>query len=180
VPSYVAFLRAVNVGGRFVRMAELRSTLEGAGFSGVETYIQSGNVRVTSRRRSAEAVAGEMAEVLGEWAGFDVPCIVRTPAQLHALVEEADAVPPLLPGGGKRYLAVADGAVPDDAAGTFASWAGDGEAARALTGAVLAEMTVAFHRTTLTNARIERITGLTTTWRGLDVVRAVDDRWGER
>jgi hypothetical protein len=45
---------------------------------------------------------------------------------------------------------------------------------------VLAELAVDFHRSTLTNARIERITGLTTTWRALDVVRAVHQRWGER
>ena len=32
--------------------------------------------------------------------------------------------------------------------------------------------------TTLTNARLERVTGRTTTWRDLEVVRAVDERWG--
>ena len=73
MPSYVAFLRAVNVGGRFVKMAELRTALEGAGFTDVETHIQSGNVLVRSGRRSTGAVATEMARVLGEWAGFDVP-----------------------------------------------------------------------------------------------------------
>ena len=93
VPSYVAFLRAVNVGKRFVKMADLRAALEHAGFTDVETHIQSGNVRVRSRRRSPGAVAREMERVLGEWAGFDVPCIVRTPAAVHALVVEADAVP---------------------------------------------------------------------------------------
>ena len=77
MPSYVAFLRAVNVGGRFVKMAELRTELEGAGFTDVETHIQSGNVLVRSGRRSTGAVATEMARVLGEWAGFDVPCLVR-------------------------------------------------------------------------------------------------------
>ncbi len=180
MPSYVAFLRAVNVGKRFVKMADLRGALEDAGFTDVETHIQSGNVRVRSRRRSPEAVAREVSGVLGEWAGFDVPAVVRTPAGLHALVEEADAVPPLLPGERKRYLALADGDVPTEAARTFASWETQGEAARALTGAVLAELTVDFHRSTLTNARVEKITGLTTTWRALDVVRAVDERWGER
>jgi uncharacterized protein (DUF1697 family) len=180
VPSYVAFLRAVNVGTRFVRMAELRTALEDAGFTDVETHIQSGNVHVRSRRRSPGAVATEMARVLGEWAGFEVPCIVRTPAQLNALLEEVDAVPALLPGPGRRYVALADGEVPADAARTLEDWDRPGEAARALTGAVLAELTVDFHRSTLTNARIERITGLTTTWRGLEVVRTVDDRWGER
>ena len=121
-----------------------------------------------------------MERVLGEWAGFDVPCIVRTPAQLRALVAEADAVPALLPGDSRRYLAVVDGVVAPDAARTLEAWERKGEAARVLTGAVLAELTVAFHEATLTNARIERITGLTTTSRSLDVVRAVDDRWGHR
>ncbi|GGL23702.1 DUF1697 domain-containing protein [Phycicoccus endophyticus] len=179
MPRYVAFLRAVNVGGRFVRMADLRGALEDAGFGRVETHIQSGNVHVTSRRRSPQAVAGELTEVLSRWAGFEIPAIVRTPAQLHALLEEADALGPLLPGGGARYLALADGDVPEEAAEVLAGWPRAGEAARALTGAVLAELGVDFHRSTLTNARIERITGLTTTWRGIDVVRAVDDRWGE-
>ncbi|NHA70009.1 DUF1697 domain-containing protein, partial [Phycicoccus flavus] len=37
MPRYVAFLRAVNVGGRFVRMADLRAALAEAGFGDVET-----------------------------------------------------------------------------------------------------------------------------------------------
>jgi hypothetical protein len=45
-------------------------------------------------------------------------------------------------------------------------------------GEVLAELAVGFHKTTLTNARLERVTGRTTTWRDLEVVRAVDERWG--
>ena len=35
-----------------------------------------------------------------------------------------------------------------------------------------------WYKTTLTNARLERVTGRTTTWRDLEVVRAVDERWG--
>ena len=49
---------------------------------------------------------------------------------------------------------------------------------RAVGAEVLAELAVPFHRTSLTNARIERITGRTTTWRDLGVVRAIDERWG--
>ena len=180
MPRYVAFLRAVNVGGRFVRMADLRAALEGAGFTSVETHIQSGNVAVTSRRRSTAAVGRELTDVLTAWAGFDVPAIVRTPAEVAALVAEADAVPALLPGTTKRYLAVADGDVPADAAATLAAWDVEDERARALTGGVLAELGKDFHRTRLTNARIERITGLTTTWRDLGVVRAVAEKWSRR
>lgn len=179
MPRYVAFLRAVNVPGRVVTMAGLRAALQDGGFGDVATHIQSGNVLVSSRRRTTDAVAAQMRRVLTTWAGFDIPCIVRTPGELSALVAEADAVPPLLPGEGKRYLALADGPVPGEAADVFAAWNTDGERARALTGAVLADLTVGFHRTSLTNARIEKITGLTTTWRDLQVVRAVAEKWSD-
>jgi uncharacterized protein (DUF1697 family) len=177
MPTYVAFLRAVNVGGRVVRMADLRQALEAAGFDEVETHIQSGNVRVRSGRRSPGAVAGELSAVIGAFAGFDVPCVVRTPAQLRATVGAVDAVPPLLPGG-RRYLALADGDVPADAVARLDRWDEPGERCKVLGSEILAELANGFQKTKLTNARIERITGRTTTWRDLKVVRALDERWG--
>ncbi len=177
MPSYVAFLRAVNVGGRFVKMAELRVALEDAGFTDVATHIQSGNVFVRSGRRSCAAVATEMSAVLGEFAGFAVPCVVRTPAQLRTDLAEVDAVPPLL-AGGKRYLALADGPVPAAAAQELDAWDAPGERCLVLGAQILAEMSGGFQKTKLTNARIERITGRTTTWRDLEVVRAIDQKWG--
>lgn len=44
MPRYVAFLRAINVGGRTVTMRTLRDLFAGLGFTGVETFIASGNV----------------------------------------------------------------------------------------------------------------------------------------
>lgn len=177
MPSYVAFLRAVNVGGRFVKMAGLRAALTEAGFTDVETHIQSGNVFVRSGRRSTGAVATEMSRVLAEFAGFDVPCVVRTPTELRASLAAVDAVPPLI-AGGRRYLALADGAVPSAAVAQLDAWDQPGERCRVLGAEILAEMADGFQKTKLTNARIERITGRTTTWRDLSVVRTIDEKWG--
>jgi uncharacterized protein (DUF1697 family) len=177
MPSYVAFLRAVNVGGRFVKMAELRVALEDAGFTDVATHIQSGNVFVRSGRRSCAAVATEMSSVLEEFAGFTVPCVVRTPAELRAALAAVDAVPPLI-AGGKRYVALADGAIPAAAATELDVWDAPGERCRVLGSEILAELANGFQNTKLTNTRIERITGRTTTWRDLKVVRAIDQKWG--
>ena len=88
-----------------------------------------------------------------------------------------DAVPPLVEGG-RRYVAFADGAVPAAAAKTLDEWGAPGERCRVLGAEVLAELANGFQRTTLTNSRIERITGRTTTWRDLKVVRALDEKWG--
>ena len=177
MPSYVAFLRAVNVGGSFVKMAGLRAALTEAGFTDVETHIQSGNVFVRSGRRSTRAVATEMSRVLEEFAGFDVPCVVRTPTELRASLAAVDAVPPLI-AGGKRYLAFADGAVPSAAAAQLDAWDEPGERCIVLGAEILAEMANGFQKTKLTNTRIERITGRTTTWRDLSVVRTIDEKWG--
>jgi len=177
MPSYVAFLRAVNVGGRFVKMADLRVALEEAGFTDVATHIQSGNVFVRSARRSTTAVGSEMSTVLGEFAGFDVPCVVRTPAQLRAGLAAVDAVPPLIEGG-RRYVAFADGTVPAAAATQLDAWDVPGERCKVLGSEILAELAHGFQNTKLTNTRIERITGRTTTWRDLKVVRALDEKWG--
>lgn len=49
MPRYVAFLRGINVGTKNrIRMDTLREMFETIGFSGVETYIQSGNVIFSS------------------------------------------------------------------------------------------------------------------------------------
>lgn len=178
MPVHVAFLRAVNVGTRQVRMADLRVVLADAGFDEVETYIQTGNVRVRTPNRSTAKVAAELGRVIEAWKGFEVPCVVRTPAQLRALVTAADDVPAMLRPPGRRYLAIAGGIVPKGAAAELEAWDAEGERVRVLGSEVLAELGNPFHTTKLTNARIERMTGLTTTWRDLEVVRAIAERWG--
>jgi uncharacterized protein (DUF1697 family) len=49
MPRLIAFLRAVNVGGRNVTMEQLRAHFSALGFTDVNTFIASGNVLFTSR-----------------------------------------------------------------------------------------------------------------------------------
>jgi len=92
MPSYVVFLRAVNVGKRQVKMAALREWLEADGFTDVETYIQTGNVRVTTPMRSAAKVEKRLEELLLDKCGFEVPCIVFTPQELKQVHADAEAI----------------------------------------------------------------------------------------
>ncbi len=94
MPSYIAFLRAVNVGKRQVKMADLRGWLAEAGYAGVETYIQTGNVRVTTPMLSAARVRERLERLLGEKAGFDVPCFVFSPTELSQVYADALTVEP--------------------------------------------------------------------------------------
>jgi uncharacterized protein (DUF1697 family) len=61
MPSHVALLRGINVGGRNkVAMADLRKVVESLGHGDVATYIQSGNVVFTSNHTDTAAIAGEL------------------------------------------------------------------------------------------------------------------------
>src|SRR6476620_1583090 len=90
---YIAFLRAVNVGGRKVPMADLRGHLEDAGFTEVATHIQSGNVRVNSTLRSVPKVEAQLEKVMAAAFGIEIPAIVRRPGELVDLVENAPKNP---------------------------------------------------------------------------------------
>ena len=84
---YVALLRGVNIGPRNrVAMPALREALEEAGFEDVRTYVQSGNVVLSSRAR-AETVRRKVEHMIAEQFGLEIAVVVRTRAQLAAVVK---------------------------------------------------------------------------------------------
>jgi uncharacterized protein (DUF1697 family) len=84
---YVALLRGVNIGPRNrVAMPALREALEEAGFEDVKTYVQSGNV-VLSSRAKAETVRQKVERVIAERFGLEIAVVVRTRAELAAVVK---------------------------------------------------------------------------------------------
>ena len=85
MPRYVAFLRAINVGGHIVRMEELRRVLTAAGFSDVETFIASGNVIFSSPVTDTAALERRIESALEKAFGYAVATFVRTPEELAAI-----------------------------------------------------------------------------------------------
>ena len=73
----VALLRAVNVGGRKLPMAELRDLCAGLGWEDVATYIQSGNVVFTTDGEPA-VIEATLEKAISERFAFEAPTIVRT------------------------------------------------------------------------------------------------------
>lgn len=83
----IVLLRGVNLGARNrVSMPELRKLLTDAGFGEVQTYVQSGNV-VLSSALTAEKLAAECKSLLAGKLGLEVEVIVRTQSQLAAVVK---------------------------------------------------------------------------------------------
>src|SRR4051794_13265482 len=87
---YLVLLRGINVGGKNkVSMAELRSVLEGLGFSNVSTYIASGNVLLDSDLSAAE-VAAKIEDALPKAFKLDAELIrvlALSAADLEAVVD---------------------------------------------------------------------------------------------
>ncbi|HEX7315636.1 MAG TPA: DUF1697 domain-containing protein [Pyrinomonadaceae bacterium] len=80
---YIAFLRAINVGGRHtVKMDFLRRLFESLGFSNVETFIASGNVVFETAARNAQALERKIESRLREALGYEVATFIRTDAEL--------------------------------------------------------------------------------------------------
>lgn len=84
--SYIALLRAVNVGGTGkLPMTELKAMCEATGFSKVKTYIASGNVVFTSKLPEAK-VKALLEAALAVYAGKPVGVMVRTAAEMAAVL----------------------------------------------------------------------------------------------
>lgn len=85
---YVLLFRGINVGGnRSVPMRTLRDALTHAGFAGVATYIQSGNVVLTSDQDAA-AIAATVDDVFRRTFGFPSQATVRSLDAWRRLVAE--------------------------------------------------------------------------------------------
>jgi uncharacterized protein (DUF1697 family) len=83
----IVLLRGVNVGTRNrIAMAELRAALTDLGYEDARTHLQSGNVVLTSTATPAK-LAREIVREIANWFGLDVGVVVRTRAELAAVVE---------------------------------------------------------------------------------------------
>jgi uncharacterized protein (DUF1697 family) len=84
--SQILLLRGINIGPhKRIAMPELRNVLAQAGFEDVRTYVQSGNV-VLSTDASPDEVGASAERLIAERFGFEVDVIVRTGDELDEVV----------------------------------------------------------------------------------------------
>lgn len=87
MPTWVALLRAVNLGARNkVSMPLLRTALADAGCTDVRTYVNSGNVVFGSSLRSAAKAGALVHDVIAAEFGVDTPVMMRTGPQLASVL----------------------------------------------------------------------------------------------
>jgi uncharacterized protein (DUF1697 family) len=102
MPQYVAFLRAINVGGRFIKMSALLAhfkTLGDAGLSIAEprSYINSGNVMFQSKARNPPLLAQSLQAGLAPLLGFTSEVFIRSEVEVLNIVQRAQSLSALHP-----------------------------------------------------------------------------------
>ncbi len=86
MPRYVVLLRGVNLAKRNrVSMPGLRSALEAEGFRDVSSYVQSGNLVLTSRA-SQERISRDVRALINKRFGLDIAVLVRSHNELSEIV----------------------------------------------------------------------------------------------
>lgn len=86
--THLALLRGINVSGhKMIKMEALKKALESVGFLNVQTYIQSGNVFVTTEEESPTKVGFLIKQEISRSFGFDVPVIVIGKEDLQACLD---------------------------------------------------------------------------------------------
>jgi uncharacterized protein (DUF1697 family) len=86
MPSRIVLLRGINLGSRNrIAMPALREALAEAGFEDVQTYLQSGNVVLSSRAAPA-TVARRCEAAIADRFGLDIDVVVRTRDELAEIV----------------------------------------------------------------------------------------------
>jgi len=90
--TYVAFLRAINVTGRFIKMSELAAAFHRLGHLDARTYINTGNVIFTSAIRSGAKLEKLLEEQLEPQLGFKSEAFVRTSGEVKAISSHAHAL----------------------------------------------------------------------------------------
>ncbi|HEY3528957.1 MAG TPA: DUF1697 domain-containing protein [Nocardioides sp.] len=181
MPTYIAFLRAVNVGKRKFGKEAIVRACEAAGCTDVATYINTGNVRVTSPLRSRAKVEAALEKAFEAEAGFEVRTIAFTPAELIQVLADATELAGELPGAEAQYVSVLKEEPAADVVRRTeeAASAQDGEKlfVRGRAAHLLRKELAGYHSSRLGNDWVERRLGVATN-RNLTVIRTLAERWG--
>ena len=171
----LAFLRAINLGAtrKFPKDAIVAAT-EAAGFTGVATHINTGNVRLDTTMRSRARIEAALESSYLQDRGFEVPTIVLTPAELRAIVEEAGRLAP--DHAGRHYVSVLKQEPEAAVADVLEARSTPQERVHVAGRAVHLVLGESYHEATLGNAVVERHLGVATN-RNLTVLRALVQKW---
>ena len=87
MPKYIAFLKAINVGGHTVKMDHLKKLFKQMSFEKVKTFIASGNVIFETKTKNVESIKKKIETELEKSLGYKVATFIRTTKELKVISE---------------------------------------------------------------------------------------------
>lgn len=85
--QYAALLRGINVGGKnIIKMADLKGCFEGMGFTGIRTYIQSGNVLFWAAGLDQAKLTNQIEQALSATFNYESVVVTRSGEEMKAVV----------------------------------------------------------------------------------------------
>ncbi|HEX6150659.1 DUF1697 domain-containing protein [Nocardioides sp.] len=180
MPSYVAFLRAINLGPtRKFPKADIVAAVESAGATDVATYINTGNVLFTTTLRSRPKIEAMLEKAFEADRGFAVPTIAFSPEEICAIADDADELAAARETEGRHYVSLLKEPPTPAAAKVIEAAGKDGERAVVRGRAVHLLLGGAYHEAGLDNAAVEKALGVATN-RNVTVIRAIAEKWCAR
>ncbi|MBB5953775.1 uncharacterized protein (DUF1697 family) [Saccharothrix tamanrassetensis] len=165
---YVALMRGINIGGNTsLPMADLRRVFDNLGHQDVRTYIQSGNVVFGADSSDEDAVLAGIRRGLSADLGRDLPVVLRSAEDLDAVI---DGNP--FPGQADftKLLVTFLDADPGDKQDALASPKGETGVLKQVGREVYVHVPDGYGRSKLTNAFVEKKTGVAGTTRNWKTV----------
>jgi uncharacterized protein (DUF1697 family) len=176
MPTHLGFLRAVNIGKRPFKTVDLKAALTGAGYGDVATYIQTGNIRISSPVRSRAKIEAELEALFLADRGFEVPTIVFSPAELRGVAADAEELATSIGFEYGQYVSLLKTEPTAEATKSIEGRSGGGETFVVRGRALHLLYDVAFNEAKTTTAQIERTVGVATN-RNVKVIRELVDLW---
>jgi uncharacterized protein (DUF1697 family) len=177
MPRCIAFLRAVNVTGRSIKMEALRVEFEALGLAKVETFIASGNVIFETRARNLAALERRVEAHLAQAFGFEIHTFIRTAAELAAIANH-EAFDAGGAAGATTFVVGFLGAAPDSAAlQTIAAFESEHDRFRVHGRELFWLSRHKQSESTFSNAVLERALRTRTTFRGIDTLRKLSAKY---
>ena len=173
MPTYAAFLRAINVGGHVVKMDRLRKVFEDAGVRDVETVIASGNVLFTSPSKNESALAAKLEACLEKELGYEVATFLRTPDELAETVSRR---PFARTDEANLYVGFLSAAPSTPCVRSLRACANEVDDFRVAGREVYWLCRTSFSRSLFSGAKLEKILGAATTLRNITTVRRIAEK----
>lgn len=174
VTTWIAFLRAINLGAtRKFAKAAIVGAVTAAGGTDVATYINTGNVRLDHEIDDRAQIELALEKAFEEAAGFAVPTICVTPAELRDIAAYADG----LAHPQRHYVSLLKEEPAPELVAALEARSNEKGSVHVHGRAVHLLLGENYHQAELTNAAVERALGVATN-RNLNVIRTLAQTWG--